>query len=679
MFSKAALKTHLTVLLITILAGCGSGGGGGVQVTTTDLVSISVTPADTAIAVNTDQQYMATGIYADNSTRDVTALVTWSSTDASVATISEETDSTSSISGFFAHSSTGDRHIHAWGRAHGRTTIQASTGGLTGSTSLSVTLATLVSLAITPASPTIAKGTNQQFTATGTFSDNTTQDLTYTVTWSSSNTTVAAISNVAGSKGLATSTAAGSTTIAVASGNVSASTTLTVNPATLVSLAITPANPTIAKGTNQQFTAMGTFSDNTTQDLTNSVTWSSSNTGAATISNAAGSTGLATSVAAGSTTITASSGSVSASASLTVNLATLVSLAIAPANPAIAKGTNKQFTATGTYSDSTTQNLTNSVTWSSSNTGVATISNAAGSKGLATPVAAGSTTVTAASGSISASTTLTVNAATLVSLAITPANPAIAKGTNQQFTATGTYTDSSTQNLTNSVTWSSSNTGVATISNAAGSKGLATPVAAGSTTVTAASGSISASTSLTVNAATLVSLAITPANPTIANGTNQQFAATGTYSDSTTQDLTNTVTWTSSNTGVATISNAAGSKGLATAAAAGSTTISAVSGNVSGTATLTVTGNGTAALTWNAPTTRTDGSALNPVTDLQKYRVYYGPASGTYTQYVEVVNPGIDTVSYTLTLGSGTYYFAVTVVDILGQESGYSNEAFKTL
>ena len=113
MFSKAALKTHLTVLLITILAGCGSGGGGGVQVTTTDLVSISVTPADTAIAVNTDQ-HMATGIYADNSTRDVTALVTWSSTDASVATISEETDSTSSISGFFAHSSTGDRHIHAW-------------------------------------------------------------------------------------------------------------------------------------------------------------------------------------------------------------------------------------------------------------------------------------------------------------------------------------------------------------------------------------------------------------------------------------------------------------------------------------------------------------------------------------------------------------------------------------
>jgi hypothetical protein len=80
---------------------------------------------------------------------------------------------------------------------------------------------------------------------------------------------------------------------------------------------------------------------------------------------------------------------------------------------------------------------------------------------------------------------------------VTPASPVISAGGTQQFTATGTYTDNSTQNITSSVTWSSSTTSVATI-NAAG---LATGVAAGSTTITASSGSISSTTTLTVGAA----------------------------------------------------------------------------------------------------------------------------------------------------------------------------------
>ena len=672
MFNRTVFKLQLAALLLTILAGC---SGNGVQVTTAKLVSISVTPAATSIAIATDQQYSAVGIYSDNSTRDLTDIVNWDLSDPGVATISVETGTAPSNSGLYAGTSTNYyKFMHVKGKAPGRTFIRAKCEGLTGSATLTVTQATLVSLAVTPADPAIAKGTNQQFIVTGTFSDNTTQDLTNTVTWSSSNTGVATISNAAGSKGLAVSSAAGSTTITATSGSISASTTLTVSQTTLVSLAVTPVNPAIAKGANKQFLATGTYSDNTTQDLTNTVAWSSSNTGVATISN-----GLATSVASGSTTITASYGGISASTTLTVTPTTLLSLAVTPTNPTIGKGTSRQFIATGTYSDSTTQDLTNTVTWSSSNTGVATISNAAGSKGSASAAAAGSTTITAISGSISASTTLTVTPATLVALSVTPANPAIAKGTSRQFTATGTYSDSTTQNLTNTVTWSSSNTGVATISNAAGSKGLASAAAAGSTTITAISGSISASTTLTVSPATLVSLAVTPTSPAIGVGSNQQLTATGTYSDSSTQNLTNTVTWSSSNTGVATISNAAGSKGLASAAAAGSTTITAISGSISGTAALTVTGNGTATLTWNAPTVRTDGSALNPATDLQKYRIYYGLASGTYTQSVDVVNPGTDTVTYTLTLGSGTYYFVVTAVDSSGQESGYSNEGSKTL
>lgn len=91
---------------------------------------------------------------------------------------------------------------------------------------------------------------------------------------------------------------------------------------------------------------------------------------------------------------------------------------------------------------------------------------------------------------------------------------------------------------------------------------------------------------------TLVSIAVTPANPGIALGTTQQFSATGTFSDNTTQDLTISATWSSSVTSVATISNAAGSNGMATSVGTGTTTIMAVSGGRSGSTTLTVTGGG---------------------------------------------------------------------------------------
>ena len=226
-------------------------------------------------------------------------------------------------------------------------------------------------------------------------------------------------------------------------------------PPTLTSIAVTPANPSVAAGKTQQFTATGTFSDSSTQDLTGTVTWASGTTSVATI--AAG--GLATTLKVGASTISATSGSVVGSTTLTVTAAALVSIAVTPVNPSVAAGNKQQFTATGTFSDSTTQNLTGSVTWASGTTTVATI--AAG--GLATTLKVGTSTISATSGSVVGSTTLTVTAAVLVSIAVTPANPSVAAGKTQQFTATGTFSDSSTQDLTGTVTWASGTTSVATI------------------------------------------------------------------------------------------------------------------------------------------------------------------------------------------------------------------------
>ena len=558
----------------TITATSGSISGSTLlTVTAAVLQSIGVTPTNPSIAKGTTLQFKATGTYSDSSTQDITNSVTWDSSKTAVATISTK-------AGTMGLSTAVDA---------GQTTITATLGAVSGSTTLTVTAAVLVSIGITPSNPTIAKGTTLQFKATGTYSDSTTQDLTATATWASSAKAVGSISNAAGSQGLATGISAGTTAITATSGTISNSTTLTVTAATLKAITVTPANPSIAKGTTQQFTATGTYSDSSTQDLTTSVTWDSTVKGVATISNAAGTEGLSSGVGVGQTTISATLGTVSGSTTLTVTAASLLSIAVNPANPTIAKGTAQQFTATGTYSDSTTQDLTTTVTWASSAQVVATISNATGSNGLATGVSAGNTTISATLGTVSGSTTLTVTAANLVSINVTPANPSIAKGTTQQFKATGTYSDSSTQDLTTTVTWDSGTKTVATISNAAGTEGLSSGVGVGQSTITATLGSVSGSTTLTVTAANLLSIAVTPVLPSIAKGSTLQFKATGTYSDTTTQDLTFAVTWDSSAKAVATISNAVASAGLASAVSAGNTTITATLGAISGSTTLTVT------------------------------------------------------------------------------------------
>src|SRR5208337_3478627 len=88
-------------------------------------------------------------------------------------------------------------------------------------------------------------------------------------------------------------------------------------PPDLVSVAITPATSTLSPGTTQQFIATGTFSDSSTEQLA-SVTWSSSETALAQISNDATNHGMSLAIAPGTPTITATAGSVSGSATLTV-------------------------------------------------------------------------------------------------------------------------------------------------------------------------------------------------------------------------------------------------------------------------------------------------------------------------------------------------------------------------
>ena len=421
---------------------------------------------------------------------------------------------------------------------------------------------------MTPAGPSVPKGETQQFTATGTLSDDTTEALTGQVTWASATTSVATIT----AGGLATAVGLGTSSITATSNSVTGSTVLTVTAPVLQSIAVTPADPSLPKGEAQQFTATGTFSDDSTQVLSGQVTWASATTSVATITAA----GLATAAGLGTSTISAKLSGISGSTVLTVTPPVLQSIAVTPAGPSVPKGETQQFTATGTLSDGTTEALTGQVTWASATTSVATITAA----GLAAAAGLGTSSISATLNGVSGSAVLTVTAPVLQSIAVTPAGPSVPKGETQQFTATGTLSDGTTEALTGQATWASATTSVATITAA----GLATAAGLGTSSISATLNGVSGSAVLTVTAPVLQSIAVTPAGPSVPKGETQQFTATGTLSDGTTEALTGQVTWASATTSVATITTA----GLATAVGVGTSSISATLDGITGSTVLTV-------------------------------------------------------------------------------------------
>jgi hypothetical protein len=198
--------------------------------------------------------------------------------------------------------------------ATGTTTISATREGIIGSTGLTVSTASLVSINIIPANPRIERGTSLKFTAVGMFSDGSTSSSLTGLSWKSSKPSIA---QVRGS-GLGHGKKSGSVTVTASSGGVKGTTTLTVGTGTLTSVAITPANSTVTLGSPQLFTATGTFSDATTQDITLTTHWSSSSASVATIANAPSVGGLATTHGVGTTAIGANSKGVTSSTNMTV-------------------------------------------------------------------------------------------------------------------------------------------------------------------------------------------------------------------------------------------------------------------------------------------------------------------------------------------------------------------------
>ncbi len=541
-----ALAVFAALLSLALLSSCSSGsfapGVGG------QLKSIVISPSGPSVPLGETQQFTATAHYRDGKTADITASVAWSTSNTSVATIS----------------ASGLANTHSTGSV----TVSATMSGVTGQGTFTVGDAALVSIAVTPANSQLLIGSLNQFTATGTFTDQSTKDITSTVTWASSNPSVASVNG----SGVVTAVSAGTLTVSATSNSISGSTSATVQGSTLLSISIFPANGSIANGTTIQFHALGNYSDGSTQNITRQVNWTSSNTAVAQIQSNGQSKGFSP----GSTTISATLNGVTGTTPFTVTNATIVSINVLPPGQTIAIGTSLDFSAAGHFSDGTLQDITNDSNWNSTNTAVATM----GGTNTATAVSSGTTNITASFNGVTGSAPLTVSTATVTSISVTPASAEMAPNTIVSLIATATLSDGTTQDITSNATWSSSNSGVASVD----AVGDVSAIAAGSATITATFGGASGTSAITV-ASQLTSIQISPSSATIAAQTQVPFTATGTFPDGKTQDLTQFAYWTSSAPSVATVYF-----GDATGLSAGSSTIVALFDGVAGSAKLTVTG-----------------------------------------------------------------------------------------
>ncbi len=257
-------------------------------------------------------------------------------------------------------------------------------------------------IAVTPASPSLAQGAQQQLTATGKYSDGSTQDLTASVTWASLDTTVATVSAGLVIAGTVT---AGSAVVTATLADQVGFTEVTVTGSQLAIIRLSSPSVKVPAGVAVGLVAMGEYTDGSERNLSSVATWGSAAPETATVAG-----GAVTGVAAGDTTVTATVGDLTAAATVTVTSAILQSIVIAPGNaPTVATGRTEAFSAFGTYDDLSVVDLTEAVTWASSDPTIASISNDAGTRGQATSLLAGSTDVTAALGAVtSAAQPLTV-------------------------------------------------------------------------------------------------------------------------------------------------------------------------------------------------------------------------------------------------------------------------------
>ena len=519
-----------------------------VQVVRNSVASIAVAPTNSSMYPAQTQQLVATLLDTDG--RPVTTpSLKWSSSDPSVATVSEDGRVT--------------------GLAKGMTVITVQAQGKRATATVNVFAVPVASVTVSLAANSLSAGQSTQ--AQATLHDADGHILAgRVVAWQSSNPALATVT----STGLVSAVANGSVAISAISEGKIGSASVTISDPIPASIEIAPSSVALVAGQSARLVAE-VLDANGVVIPNQAVSWSSAESGIVSVTAA----GVVTGLAIGTTTVRASAQGLTTSATVSVSPIRAASLSVTPTTSSIEPEKTVQLVAT--VRDANGNVLADRVvTWSSTAGAIASVS----STGLVAGVGAGSATITAQVDEVSANSTITVTTpppAPVAAVSVTLPTDTLKIGQTTQ--ATATLTDAAGNVLPGrAVVWSSANPEVATVS----STGLVTAVAAGSASIMAVSEGRTGGATLTVAAplpapVATVSLAATATSLFVGQTTQ----LTVTLKDAAGNVLTGrTIGWTSSNTSLATVSPT----GLVTAVSAGTPTITAVSEGKSGSISISI-------------------------------------------------------------------------------------------
>ena len=342
----------------------------------------------------------------------------------------------------------------------------------------------LTDITVTPSSATLMVGETKGFVATALDQDGNAMPG-IDIAWSSSDPIVGTIDD----DGVFTALVAGTATVTAASGDIAGTATVTVSDEepVLTGLNVTPPRATLAAGDSLKFIVTARDQNGNVMPA-GAVAWTSSDPAAGTIDD----DGVFTALAAGTATVTATSGEVAATAAVTVIAAEpeFGMVVLSPPEVTLETGDTLQFEAVAFNSYGETVPAA-ALTWASSDPAAGTIDD----DGVFTALAAGTTTVTAASGDIAGTAVVTVSSdePVLSRIVITPPAITLNAGDEETFVATA-YDQHGTAMPADAVAWASSDPAAGTIDDG----GLFIALDAGTTTITATADGITGAADVTV-------------------------------------------------------------------------------------------------------------------------------------------------------------------------------------
>lgn len=513
------------------------------------LTAITVYSDKVSFAVGDVASLGAIGLYSNGTSANISTDVIWSSSDSAKVSI-------------LANAATAV--------AAGSATVTATVDGVSSSLVLLPFSANVTAIELSSSSINLPSDGQTEITVTALYDNGQTTDVTSLSTFTTDDRAVASVSG-----GMVSAVAAGSTNLNIDYNGHTATAAITISSAVITSIQVSPIVGSKVKGATQQFFATATLDNGQTLDITSSASWSSSNTSVLSIA----SSGLANLNNSAVATVTATYAGLSSDVSFTVTNKTISSLALTLGATSISTSVTTSASVVANYSDGSSEDVTDSVTFSSSDMSVATISNAQSTMGQINPVVIGTTTISATLSGVSTAETLTVTGASLVSIAVETNNSLLSSGVNAYFRAIGSYDDASVVDITSSVTWSLSTGAHGSILNSSQDKGLfINTFSGGSTTaltITATLGATNGSLEILLAPATITSITVNPQSAIMNTAQNTDLRALAHFSDGASMDITDVVTWSSADTSIVMVSNSVVDAGRVSSLTEGSVNVSA--------------------------------------------------------------------------------------------------------